>query len=374
VKLTARASGSYLFAVGSDWDNAIARTFDAGQFPLSQWVDSGDGDTFWVQETSAPTAALHQVTSVGDVGPTGDRWDLAAVEVRPVLTAHLSVRIDNPGPGEVISGAAKVTSVVNGSYRLTGVRYFVDGHPLGTASLRAPFQVARWDSSHVPSGPHTLSVLVRDASGATAVDTQRIVVANPRPAMTCFVLSANLTSVGGRTAEVASVPIAFAGERLVVAVRTTRGSSALGRLSGSSVRWRLLSSVESARGALALWTAVAPRGLHTLRVISSVAAPRQALTVTAFEGTQGLGTTVVSRARSATLTTREPTSLVLALTLGASAASPAGWVRLSAPVGSIDSTVAYTNQPILRRGTTITLPRSDLGGATVAVELPGAGD
>ena len=48
-----------------------------------QWIDTGTGDTFWVQSTAAPSTAPGLVT-IHDNAPTNDRWNYAAVEVTPV--------------------------------------------------------------------------------------------------------------------------------------------------------------------------------------------------------------------------------------------------------------------------------------------------
>jgi Bacterial Ig domain/Lysyl oxidase len=75
-------TGSWVFAVGNDWDRAVARTPAAGQVLQHQWLDTSAGDTFWVQSTTAPNTAPGLVT-VHDSAPTNDRWNLAAVEVLP---------------------------------------------------------------------------------------------------------------------------------------------------------------------------------------------------------------------------------------------------------------------------------------------------
>ena len=74
------AAGSWVFAVGNDWDNAIARTPVTGQVLVHQRVDTGVGDTFWVQSTTAPSTAFGLV-DIHDTSPTSDQWNYAAVEV-----------------------------------------------------------------------------------------------------------------------------------------------------------------------------------------------------------------------------------------------------------------------------------------------------
>jgi hypothetical protein len=66
--------------VGEDWDQAIARTVGTGQTMVSQWVDSAAGETFWAQQITYPVASPALVT-LNDSAPTGDRWNLAAIEV-----------------------------------------------------------------------------------------------------------------------------------------------------------------------------------------------------------------------------------------------------------------------------------------------------
>jgi hypothetical protein len=81
LKLTTQGAPSLVFAVGHDYDNAIARTLPANWTMLDQWVDTGPGDTFWTQYTSVPITPAGSVVTVSDTAPTTDRWDLAAVEL-----------------------------------------------------------------------------------------------------------------------------------------------------------------------------------------------------------------------------------------------------------------------------------------------------
>jgi hypothetical protein len=74
------SAGSWVFAVGNDWDRAIARTPVSGQVLVHQWVDTSVGDTFWVQSTAAPSAGTQLVT-IHDSAPTTDQWNYCAVEI-----------------------------------------------------------------------------------------------------------------------------------------------------------------------------------------------------------------------------------------------------------------------------------------------------
>jgi hypothetical protein len=74
------SAGNWVFAVGNDWDRAIARTPVSGQVLVHQRVDTTVGDTFWVQSTAAPSTA-NALVDIHDSAPTGDRWNYAAVEI-----------------------------------------------------------------------------------------------------------------------------------------------------------------------------------------------------------------------------------------------------------------------------------------------------
>jgi hypothetical protein len=72
--------GNWVFAVGNDWDHAVARTPVSGQVLVHQRVDTAIGDTYWVQSTAAPSTTTGLVT-IHDNAPTTDQWNYAAVEI-----------------------------------------------------------------------------------------------------------------------------------------------------------------------------------------------------------------------------------------------------------------------------------------------------
>ena len=74
------SAGNWVFAVGNDWDNAIARTPVSGQVLVHQRVDTRLGDTYWVQSTAAPSTS-YALVDIHDTSPTTDQWNYAAVEI-----------------------------------------------------------------------------------------------------------------------------------------------------------------------------------------------------------------------------------------------------------------------------------------------------
>jgi Bacterial Ig domain/Lysyl oxidase len=384
VTITSQAAGSDSFAVGADWDNAIPRTLGTGQSLIDQWVDSSDGDTFWVQGTSDASAAAGEPVTIDDSAPTTDQWNMAAVEVMPAPTSTPELSLVNPAPDQVVSAATPVAAVVHDGVPVRSVQFFVDGHSVAEP-VRSPSYAVRWDTTRVGNGLHNLTVVATDAEGRIVRADEDVVVANPAPAMTCFVLQARVSARGAGRVIAPAFHTASAGERLFAFVGSAPGTSRRAVVSGSGLDWHVVRGERSRQGDVAVWTAVAPKVLDAAAVSSWVPTGDQNLTVIAMEGTEGLGASVAasgSRGRpGVSLTTTRPTSLVLAagIDAGASTSIPPGWAAISQDVHLASGQTAwvqYTNQPTNDPPQTVNLPQlgeARGGWATVAVELPGDG-
>ena len=80
VYLPGITAGNWVFAVGNDWNKAMARTPVGGQMLVHQDVDMVVGDTYWVQSTAAPSTA-DALVDIHDSSPTTDQWNYVAVEI-----------------------------------------------------------------------------------------------------------------------------------------------------------------------------------------------------------------------------------------------------------------------------------------------------
>jgi hypothetical protein len=127
VKLAGVSAGNWVFAVGNDWDNPIARTPISGQVLVHQRVDTQIGDTYWVQSTAAPSISSGTV-DIHDNSPTTDRWNYAAVAVvaKQSTTYSISGTISGtggPGATVALTGAATASTIAdaNGNYTFTGL-------------------------------------------------------------------------------------------------------------------------------------------------------------------------------------------------------------------------------------------------------------
>lgn len=117
--LVTTRNGSWVFAVGNDYDNAIPRTVPSGQALVNQDL-TNTGDTYWVQMQSAPTPLSGTTVRINDTAPTGDRFNLSIVEVLPALS----------GSGYTISGSITPSTLAAG----TAVALSLNGTTVGTTA------------------------------------------------------------------------------------------------------------------------------------------------------------------------------------------------------------------------------------------------
>jgi len=400
VTLTTTGAGSLSYAVGNDYDSATPRTLGSGQAPVSQWVNTNTGDTFWVQGTSSPSAASGQPVTLNDTAPTADQWNFAAVEVLagspppppPPDTTPPAVSIINPTPGQTVSGTTPIAANASDNVAVASVQFFLDGSPLGNPVTAAPYAV-NWDTTTAANGSHTLSARATDTSGNVGTSANVVVtVQNPAPPMTCFVLQAQVSVHGSGKVTTPSFHTAVAGETLLAFVGAD-GPAGAGRqtvtVSGAGLTWTLVKRANAQSGDSEVWAATASTVLPNATVTSTElrAGYSQDLTVIAMEGVAGVGASAAASAPSGAptvkLTTTKATSLVFAVgndfDRAVARTLPAGWVKLDQWVATgVGDTYwsQYTNQPTGPAGSVITAsdtaPTNDQWNM-VAVELVNSG-
>jgi hypothetical protein len=78
--LVTTRNNSWVFGVGNDYDNAIARTPGTAQSLVHQELSS-TGDTYWVQMQNAPTSLSGTSVTINDAAPTADQYNLTICEI-----------------------------------------------------------------------------------------------------------------------------------------------------------------------------------------------------------------------------------------------------------------------------------------------------
>ena len=81
ISVVAQAADSAVYAVGNDFDQAIARVVPAGQTKIHEYL-APSGDTFWVQASSSTTTAAGASVTLRVTSPTADQWNFAIVEIK----------------------------------------------------------------------------------------------------------------------------------------------------------------------------------------------------------------------------------------------------------------------------------------------------
>ncbi|MFC8503745.1 Ig-like domain-containing protein [Pedococcus sp. NPDC057267] len=397
VTLVSTSSGSRTLAVGNDWDAATPRVLATGQSLLAAWVDTGVGDTFWAQQSTAVSTAAGQSVRLADTGPTTDRWNLAAVEVPAaagvVDTTPPTVTVTNPVAGQTVSGTVPVAATASDDQSLASVQFLLDGAPLGAPVTSSPYAV-QWDTTKATAGTHTISARAVDGAGNSAASAGVVVtVQNPAPPMTCFVLQAHTTAhstTGSATTPALST--AMPGEVLLAFVSADGPSGAAAQsstVSGAGLAWKLVARANAQYGDSEIWTATAATVLSGATVTSTLAAPgyHQALSVIALEGAAGTGAKGTASAATGAahlgLVTTSATSLVFAVGNDWDSATarslPVGEVLLDQwlDTGTGDTDWSeYTNATTGPAGTTVamgtTAPTTDRWNLA-AVEVTNAG-
>jgi hypothetical protein len=297
--VTTTRNGSWVFGVGNDWDRAIARTVGPGQTMRHEWVDSGVGDTFWQQSQVSPTATAGTLVPINDTAPTGDQWNLVAVEVLPAPslpppdTSPPLVSVSDPEPGDTVGGIVAVGAVAADNVGVTSVRFAIDGEPLG-APITAPPFMTQWDTRAFAPGLHTITAEASDAAGNVATSAGvAVTVDNSAPPPATIAIDAlefehatgTLTSPAIDTTS-ADVLVAYVG---LGGPGVPEGQTAT--VTGAGLAWSLVKRSNTQAGDAEIWSATAA-GPLTNAVVT--ATPEKSgypgsLTVIAYRDAAGVG-------------------------------------------------------------------------------------
>jgi hypothetical protein len=178
VTLTTTRNNSWVFGVGNDFDNAIARTPGANQSLVHQDLDTSVTDTYWVQMQDKPTPLSGTSVTINDTTPTGDMYNLAIVEVLP--SSAIPPSGDSGDTGSVELGV-KFRADYDGY--ITGIRFYKSAANTGTHLGNL------WTSSGALLASATFT-------NETASGWQQVIFSNP------VAISANTTYVASYFAPV----------------------------------------------------------------------------------------------------------------------------------------------------------------------------
>lgn len=302
VSVTTTAAGSWVFGVGNDYDNAIARTPGSGQVLQHQWADTGVGDTFWSQSQTTTTPVAGTVVPINDTAPTTDQWNLAAVEVvpgstpppPPADTTPPLVSVSDPHSGATVTGIVGVGATASDAVGVKSVQFKVDGQSLGSPVTSPPF-ATQWDTRTASLGQHTITAEASDAAGNVGVSTGVVVtVDNTAPPPAAISIDTLVFTHAKGTLKSPGLSTSAANQQILAFVSHDGPNAAAAQRStvtGAGLTWTLVKRSDSQAGVSEIWSAKATSQLTNATV---TAAPLQggydgSLTVVAFKNAAGTG-------------------------------------------------------------------------------------
>lgn len=135
--VTTTRDGSWVFAVGTDWDNAITRTIGSNQTMVHQYLSSAN-DTYWVQRQNSASSQAGTGVTMNDIAPSTDKYNFALVEVLPTNGSGVAPNPDFSLTASPLSQSVQVGKSTSYALTITDLNGFS-----GTASL---------SSSGLPNG------------------------------------------------------------------------------------------------------------------------------------------------------------------------------------------------------------------------------
>ncbi|MDN5795648.1 MAG: Ig-like domain-containing protein [Intrasporangium sp.] len=301
VSLTTTADGAWVYGVGNDWDQALPRTAGDGQHLVHQWVDSRTGDTYWAQSQVEATATKGTTVTLDDPQPTGDRWNLMAVEVLPSTppappppdTTAPSVSISDPADGATVSGEVRIAAVASDDVGVTSVAFHVDGSPVGDPVTSPPFTTT-WSTGSATAGQHTLTAVASDAAGNTTTSAPATVtVDNSTPAPARIAIDGQVSKDASNTMTTPAFSTSAPGDVLLALVAYDGPSSGpqTATVSGAGLTWTLVKRSNIQSGTSEIWSAKATGTLAGAKVTSTPARKgyHGSLTVLAFTNADDVG-------------------------------------------------------------------------------------
>ena len=86
-----------------------------------------------------------------------------------------TIALTAPAPGTFVSGTVTVSATASDDIGVVGVQFKLDNVPAGAEDVDAPYELS-WNTGPVSDGPHTWTVVARDASGKEASSTISVTV------------------------------------------------------------------------------------------------------------------------------------------------------------------------------------------------------
>jgi chitodextrinase len=174
--ITTTANNSWIWGVGNDWDNAIARTVGPGQKIIDQYLAS-TGDTFWIQQRTSPTPTASTNVLINNPYPATDRWNLAAIEILPAITNSQPPTTPGnlTGTANTPTKASLTWTASSSNIGVSGYNIIRNGVKIATSAVNSYS-----DTAVSPNTTYTYAVTAYDALGNVSQSSNQISLTTPQ--------------------------------------------------------------------------------------------------------------------------------------------------------------------------------------------------
>lgn len=287
-QLITTRNGSWVFGVGNDYDNAIARTPGANQTLAHQYL-SPLGDTYWVQRQNNPTPLSGTPVTINDTAPTSDRYNLSLCEILAApsgvpqtysISGTITPASDGSGSSVALSGASSATAsadgtgsyifngLANGNYTITPSK---SGYSFTPTSQTATLNGANAGGLNFTVQPNSTG------AGALAIDA-KVSVDHGSTSTTVSSPSFSTTSSN-------ELLLAFVATDYLSGSNTTVSS-----ITGGGLTWALAVRTNAQRGTSEVWRAFAAAPLSSMTVTATLSQKvASSMTVISFSGVDASG-------------------------------------------------------------------------------------
>lgn len=203
VTLTPTQANSVIWGVGYSKATATTRTVGANQTMVDQYL-AGSTGTSWFQRLTDPTLTPGTPITLNNPTPTNQRWNMAAIEILPMVTdiTPPTLTLTAPLEGSTVSGPVAVTANAGDNIGVSKVEFTIDG-TLATTDTTSPYGF-NWNTLAVANGAHTISATAYDSANNTTTQTVYITVYNDNEAPSAPTLG--VTLIGQDQADLSWTP------------------------------------------------------------------------------------------------------------------------------------------------------------------------
>jgi subtilisin family serine protease len=180
ISILAPASGGSVFgsvlvsASASDNVGVAGVRFLLDDQPFGAEVTAAPYQQAWMTAT-VPNGS-HVLTALARDGAGNESSSIVNVTVSNDSAAP-TVALTNPPAGATLSGTVTVMATASDDLEVFGVRFTVDGVPLGDEDTVAPYE-ATWTTTAAANGPHVVAAVARDAAGHETSASAAVTVSN----------------------------------------------------------------------------------------------------------------------------------------------------------------------------------------------------